>query len=354
LAKKTNDILEDRLGISAQGSFEGTSLEVEARFWLEQMQVELSRGWHRRATDIIEKKLIPKYGHLSPDKFTIPYVRRMQGELRLEGTFKAELSNSTVNRYTEVLCAILNYSTKTRRIPFNPAKGYSKLPDDRSEMSYWEPHEVKDFLTFVSKKYPRGHEDRWTYVVYLVALNCGLRAGELWGLMPGDIKEETLYIKRQWYELEKRFDLIKGKRNRKAKDRVPYRHTALHATVRNELLALIESRKVRTDETIFYGEDRNPRGHRSFVHRFERLMKEWGGKRIRFHDMRHTAITLWVHAGINLRVIQEMAGHENITTTMGYVHMVGGSVNKVSRTHVVSEHSELLLLASETGSNSEE
>jgi integrase len=155
--------------------------------------------------------------------------------------------------------------------------------------------------------------------------------------MPGDIKDESLYVKRQWLELEKRFDLPKGKRNRKSKDRVPYRHTALHPFVRAELFDLIKDRDVRSDETIFYGEERKPRGHRSFAHRFERLVKEWGGKKIRFHDLRHTAITLWVHAGINLRVIQEMAGHENITTTMGYVHMVGGSVNRVSRMHLVNE-----------------
>ena len=94
---------------------------------------------------------------------------------------------------------------------------------------------------------------------------------------------------------------------------------------------------MKSDETIFYGTNRQPRGHVSFRHRFGRLVRDWRGKRIRFHDLRHTAITLWVHAGINLRVIQEMAGHESITTTMGYVHMVGGSVQRVSQFHLVNE-----------------
>jgi integrase len=242
--------------------------------------------------------------------------------------------------FTEVLCAILNYSAKTQRIPLNPAKGYSKLPDDRVEISYWQPEEVRDFLGFVGKKYPKGHEERWVYVAMLVALNCGPRAGELWGLMPEDVKEETLYIKRQWREIEKWFDLPKGKRNRKAKDRLPYRHTVLHPVVRTELLEIIEQRQIQPNQTIFGGEEGLPRGHRSFAHRFERLVKAWGGCRIRFHDLRHTAIALWVHAGVNLKVIQDMAGHESITTTMGYVHMVGGSVNKVSRFHLVTEQLE--------------
>lgn len=162
--------------------------------------------------------------------------------------------------------------------------------------------------------------------------------------MPQDVKEETLYIKRQWKEIDKRFDLPKGKRNRKAKDRLPYRHTVLHQVVRDELLEIVRQRNVKPDQTIFYGNNGNPRGHASFGNRFERLLKEWGGRKIRFHDLRHTAITLWVHAGINLRVIQEMAGHENITTTMGYVHMVGGSVNRVSRHHLISDQSELKVI----------
>lgn len=346
-AQTSKELVDVRLGLTHGARFEDTTFAEEARFWLEQMAVELSFGWLRRARVIIEKILVPRYGHLTPNMFNIAYIRRIQAELksvkRRNGRDRP-LANASVNRYTEVVCAILNYSVKTQRIPFNPSKGYSKLPDDRIEMSYWETDEVQDFLRFVSKKFPRGHEERWVYVAVLVALNCGMRAGELWGLMPGDIKDETLYIKRQWREIEKRFDLPKGKRNRKGKDRVPYRHTVLHEVVRDELMEVVKQRDVGADQTIFYGEGGKPRGHRSFAHRFERLVKAWGGRRIRFHDLRHTAITLWVHAGINLKVIQDMAGHESITTTMGYVHMVGGSVSKVSRLHLIADHTEFKLL----------
>ncbi len=343
----TKEIANSRLGYSTTLSFEKTTIAEEANFWLEQMKIELSAGWHKRASNLISQILIPKYGHLSPDKFNVAFIRRIQAELKntkLRNRASRVLSNSSVNRFTEVLCAILNYSAKTQRIPVNPAKGYSKLPDERIEISYWQPEEVKDFLGYTSKKYPKGHEERWVYAALLVALNCGMRAGELWALMPEDIKEETLYIKRQWREIEKRFDLPKGKRNRKAKDRLPYRHTVLHPFVRNELLEIIRQREVRPSQTIFYGEEGQPRGHRSFAHRFERLIKAWGGRRIRFHDLRHTAITLWVHAGINLKVIQDMAGHESISTTMGYIHMVGGSVNKISRFHLVAEDRDLKMI----------
>lgn len=351
-AVMAKELANSRLGYSSTLSFENTTIAEEAKFWIDQMEVEQSKGWHKRASGLIDQLLIPKYGHLTPDKFNIAFIRRIQGELKgtkLRNGAARCLSNSSVNRFTEVLCAVLNYSAKTERIPKNPAKGYSKLPDESVEISYWQPNEVSDFLGYVSKRYPQGHEERWVYVALLVALNCGLRAGELWGLMPEDLKEETLYIKRQWLELEKRFDLVKGKRNRKAKDKLPYRHTVLHPFVKSELWAIVRQRDVSPNQTIFYGENGTPRGHRSFAHRFERLVKAWGGRRIRFHDLRHTAITLWVHAGINLKVIQDMAGHESITTTMRYVHMVGGSVNKISRFHLVAEKQEPKLIEGNFG-----
>ena len=43
---------------------------------------------------------------------------------------------------------------------------------------------------------------------------------------------------------------------------------------------------------------------------------EWVG----FHDFRHFRATQWVKQGIDLRTVQELLGHRDITTTMRYAH----------------------------------
>jgi site-specific recombinase XerD len=42
---------------------------------------------------------------------------------------------------------------------------------------------------------------------------------------------------------------------------------------------------------------------------------------------------LWIHHGVNVKVVKEMAGHQSLQTTMKYVHMIGGSVEEVSDTY---------------------
>jgi len=41
---------------------------------------------------------------------------------------------------------------------------------------------------------------------------------------------------------------------------------------------------------------------------------------LRFHDLRHTAATRMVEAGVNIVVISKILGHSDIKTTMRYAH----------------------------------
>jgi len=55
-------------------------------------------------------------------------------------------------------------------------------------------------------------------------------------------------------------------------------------------------------------------------------VRESSVRRIRFHDMRHTAATLMLASGVQLNTVKEICGHASITTTMGYVHLLADSV----------------------------
>lgn len=62
---------------------------------------------------------------------------------------------------------------------------------------------------------------------------------------------------------------------------------------------------------------------------FRKDLKESGLRPIRFHDFRHTSITLMVKKGFLLPVVQKIAGHKDIKTTMRYVHVLGEDIEDV-------------------------
>ncbi len=56
---------------------------------------------------------------------------------------------------------------------------------------------------------------------------------------------------------------------------------------------------------------------------FRELVKEAGLPPIRFHDLRHSAATMLLGMGVNIKVIQELLGHSDISITLGlYSHLL--------------------------------
>jgi integrase len=225
--------------------------------------------------------------------------------------------------------AILNHSVKHRRIPFNPVNGFRKLAKAHIEMLFWDSKEAASFLGTMNELYPRAHAQRWIYVAYLAALNTAMRAGELWGLQTIDLAEdgETIMVRRQFNRVTNDFGPTKGKKMRT----VP-----CPPILRDELKDLIAERKSRKCLTIFCNEQGNPICHDNFSDRqFAKDLQRWGGRRIRFHDLRHTATTLLIANGVDVKTVKEICGHADISTTMNYVHMIAGSVNKVAKTFAI-------------------
>ncbi len=155
-----------------------------------------------------------------------------------------------------------------------------------------------------------------------------MRSGELWGLKPIDLSEDGLKIvvRRQFNLVTSAMSPTKGNKSRT----VP-----CNADLERELRAWISSNNIRSDETIFMNENRKPIDHVNFVKRkFEVDQEEWSkcsqGKKIRFHDLRHTSTTLLIAGGVDIKTVKEICGHQDIKTTMKYVHMVAGTVEKVA------------------------
>lgn len=53
------------------------------------------------------------------------------------------------------------------------------------------------------------------------------------------------------------------------------------------------------------------------------LLKRAGVRRVRFHDLRHTAATLMLGRGVHVKVVSEILGHASIAITLDiYAHVL--------------------------------
>ncbi len=56
---------------------------------------------------------------------------------------------------------------------------------------------------------------------------------------------------------------------------------------------------------------------------FKKVLQEAGIPHMHFHDLRHSAATILLSMGVNMKVIQELLGHSDISITLGkYSHLL--------------------------------
>ena len=298
----------------------------ESQFWLQQQKSNFSNKQYKRVKDIVEK-LLPLVGSTMLINFNPTFLYNLRNELSGPDGLKGKngkIKNSSINRWITVVKTIINFSYLNQRISRNPCIGFKMLKEVNSEIRFWSKNEASQFLEFAKNKYSDHPNKRWVYLAYLISLNTGIRAGELWGLKKDDFKKNNVInISRQWLSESKCFGPTKGNKTRL----VP-----LNEKVKNEFDNL--TKKFETNElknTLFQTSKGSPINHANFRKRsFIRDLIESGIRPIRFHDLRHTALSLMVSQGIDIRTVQAIGGHADIKTTMGYVHLIGQNIINVA------------------------
>lgn len=295
----------------------GAKFNEEADNWLKKKGTDFSLGYMRVINPAL-KQIRKLYGNYSLDKFTPELLFEYRLILKLKGA-----SSATQNRYVDIMCRIIAFSFNQKRINLNPCIGYEKQKEIGKEINFWTEREIEIFLIFANEKYPPKSKGRWKYIAYLMLLETGLRANELWGIKLKDIpiQDTKLKVLRQ-LSAKGAFTHTKGKDSRN----VPYSQN-----LRLEIEEWISwNNLVDMDRTLFVSSTNTPINHDNFSDRvFQKDMKEANVTFIRFHDLRHTALTNMVRRGVRIDVVQQIAGHKDLKTTMRYVHVLGSDISDV-------------------------
>lgn len=143
------------------------------------------------------------------------------------------------------------------------------------------------------------------YAILMLFLNCGIRRAELVGLDLTDVYEDRIRVV--------------GKGN---KERIVYMGAACKAAIDAYLPQ--RNKIVLTDNRALFGSRDKNRISVSAVHRLVKKHLLAAGldvNQFSAHKLRHTAATLMLSHGVDVKTVQEVLGHEHLNTTQIYTHI---------------------------------
>lgn len=220
-----------------------------------------------------------------------------QGETRL--------SEKTLNRKSSANRRFFDYALQQKLVPSNPFKQIKHFKEPKTLPDFMTFEDIQQFLDGIETTTFLGQRNR---VMFELLYACGLRLSELINLKLEDINYSESYLR------------IIGKGS---KERIiPFYDSIgldlrdyIHNT-RNMLL------KTETHDVVFTNQNGKPLTSRGVQYLTQQIALK---ANMRFsvhpHMFRHSFATHLLDNGADLRLVQDLLGHENLSTTQIYTHV---------------------------------
>jgi integrase len=287
--------------------------------WLAARKVDLRPTTWRSYEGHVRLYLRPYLGHLRLGELRTAHVESAYATIR---QLKASrpLKPVTLRRVHATLLSALNEAVRRRLIAHNPAVHARLERTERPKPRVWDADTVGAFLSAV-------HADR-LYALFHLAVLRGLRRGELCGLrwVDVDLDAGVLHVRQQIVQLG--YAVALGS----PKTRSGTRSVALDV---GTMGALRDHRRRQRDEQgvaasawvdsglVFTREDGTALHPEYVTRHFARLVRRADLPMIRLHDLRHTAATLALAAGVEMVVVSRQLGHSSLSITADtYTHVL--------------------------------
>ena len=275
--------------------------------YTEDMKTRLKENTWSTKEHIIRSKLIPYFGRLKLSNITPQQIITWQNELlNYRDAQGKPYSPVYLRTIQNQLSAIFNHAVRYYRLRENPCKKAGSMGKKKArEMLFWTKEEYLQFAKVIQDKPMAYHAFQMLYW-------CGIREGELLALTPADFDfdKETVTISKSYQRLKGK-DVITDPKTEKS-NRTITMPDFLAAEMQEYIGSLY---RIQSDDRIF------PFTSSFLRHEMERGCKACGVKKIRIHDLRHSAVSLLIDMGFSPLAIADRVGHEAIEITYNYAHL---------------------------------
>ncbi|MBF0449224.1 MAG: site-specific integrase [Candidatus Magnetomorum sp.] len=274
------------------------SFQDEAKQWLEKYVSKRLRIWTKeRYQHALENKILPVFGSKS-----IGAIKRSDIKSFLMEQLDKGQSKSSIELYRTVMSSVFNYAIDDEIITHNPTinilKSLNLEKDEKNEVCPYTYDETRKFLDICEKKYPA------TYPLFITAFQSGLRLGELLALEWNDIDLDNRKIK---VSKSYKRGVTSGTKTGKTR----------YVDISDKLFNVLHAERKTSQSNYLFINSKGKRHEQNTIHKhFKRIIKNAGLRDIRFHDIRHTFISLLISNGAQIVYVKEQAGHTSIKMTI--------------------------------------
>lgn len=230
------------------------------------------------------------------------------------------LAKTTISRKLSSIKTFYRFLKRERIIDDNPTLNLKAPKQGRTLPRVLQDKEIRVVFDSIDKSTTLGQRN---YLLFDLLFSCGLRASELCNIDIKDIDMRNSQLK------------IRGKGD---KERFAIIHNALKEEIAEYLTytrpkLLSRGAHTHTDKLIlnYRGNPLTPRGLRVII---DKLFKDAGEYiQVTPHMIRHSFATTLLNHGADLRVVQELLGHEHLKTTQIYTHVTAESLREAHKKH---------------------
>ena len=323
---KTRQEVADKLGAALKQIHDGQPVVAERlsvgqflKDWTEHARPSLRPESFRRYDDYIRLHLAPELGSIRLSRLTPQQVQGVYSRKLSSG-----LSGTSVQLLHGVLHKALDQAVRWGLTVRNVADLVDAPQRSTPQMRTLTASEALRLLQAT-----RG--DRLE-AMYVLAITCGLRVGELQALRWRDIDlaEGWLNVTATLLDVSDRSPVLGEPKTSNSRRQVQLSQLAVGSLRGHRAAQLAERLQVGSEwedhDLVFTNQRGHPLDGNNFRARaFRPLLDRAGLPPIRFHDLRHTAATLLMVQGVPTKVASEMLGHADITTTLRtYSHVLPG------------------------------
>lgn len=263
-----------------------TTVEAFLTAWLEHKSATVKARTHREYAQVITDHVIPAIGSLAIGKLRPVHVQAVVDGLARDG------KRATAFNCRRYLKQAFGQAVEWEYLARNPVLGVARVDVPEPKRGLWTLEQTARFLTFTRAR-TRYH------ALFLAAIVTGLRQGELVALPWANVTPTGVRVDRTWSK-----DEVEGY------DTPKTRHAYRVVPISAEVHAEVERGRAGTLSGLAFPSEAGTmllpwNVHRAFVDFAEAA----GVPRIRFHDLRRIAATLWARQGVEPKVIQQLLGH---------------------------------------------